>query len=268
MSNVIDTLPNFPFSVEVSADYAMFTNKKDQRISYPVPTSGAVRGLLESIFWKPAIKYVPRKVEVLNPIRRTSIKKNELKQGWKKDMSPVSILEDRIQRNNSYLCDVRYRIHADCVLLPEEYRKEFYVLNKKWQKYENDENVEKYFNQLKRRVEHGQHYNDVFLGTRECICNDVEWIDETSEKSNPIQVSNDLGMMYIDYVYTEDYTASQRDMMMRIIGKETGKSKITGEFRPRPVFANVRMTDGVVEYPSKYDILDQMIGQMECFWSI
>ena len=105
--SIIDNFAKFSFCIEVSADFAEFTSKKDQRISYAVPTSGAIRGLLQAIFWKPAIKYIPRKVEVLNPIRRMDIKKNELKKWCNDDNTPMVLdgseenqKKYRIQRNN------------------------------------------------------------------------------------------------------------------------------------------------------------------------
>ena len=121
---------------------------------------------------------------------------------------------------------------------------------------------------LKRRVTEGQHFHAPYLGTRECVCNEIEWIDENSPKSTPIDKTEDLGMMYIDYIYTEDYTADQRERMLKILEGETGKKqKKTIDFQPRPVVAKVKMENGIVEYPSKYDILENMLEQMEVFWA-
>lgn len=273
--SIIDNFAKFSFCIEVSADFAEFTSKKDQRISYAVPTSGAIRGLLQAIFWKPAIKYIPRKVEVLNPIRRMDIKKNELKKWCNDDNTPMVLdgseenqSKYRIQRNNSYIRDVRYRIHADLVFIPEKSKKEFYALKKDWHEFRDTENPKKYFEMLKRRVTEGQHFHAPYLGTRECVCNEIEWIDENSPKSTPIDKTEDLGMMYIDYIYTEDYTADQRERMLKIIESETGKKqKKTIDFQPRPVVAKVKMENGIVEYPSKYDILENMLEQMEAFWA-
>ena len=262
----IENFPKLPFCVEVAAEFAEFTGKKDQRTSYPVPTSGAVRGFLESFFWKPAVKYIPRAVEVLKPIRRMDIKKNELKQGFKGDFSPVSIEEDRIQRNNSYLRDVLYRIHCDLVFIPSELRKEFY---KGYQsRNEQDENPMKYYEMLKRRIRKGQYCKSPYLGTRECVCSSVEWIDDAeAEKTNPIDQTGDLGMMYVDYIYNEDYNPEQRARMLKIVSMENGgKSNVDKGFSPRPVSARIGIENGVVRYPSKYDLLDEMLQKMEKFW--
>ena len=56
--------------------------------------------------------------------------------------------------------------------------------------------------------------------------------------------------------------------MLKIIEGETGKKqKKTIDFQPRPVVAKVKMENGIVEYPSKYDILENMLEQMEVFWA-
>ena len=266
MSNLIDSFPKFSFCVEVSADFAEFTSKKDERTSYQVPTSGALRGMLESVFWKPAIRYIVRKVEVLEPINYVGIKKNELKKySFSKDV--INDNDNRIQRNNSYLRNVRYRVYADIVFIPQEYRKSFCHKGKEME-YHDGENPRKYFEILKRRVEKGQHRYSPYLGTRDCVCNEIEWIDENSPKAEPIDKSIDLGMMYVDYLYQEDYTQDERKMMAGFFQKETGKKfdLKESEWQPRPVVARMKMEHGVVEYPSKYDLKDEMLERMSEFF--
>ena len=63
----------------VKGDYALFTRPemKAERVSYDVITPSAARGILESIYWKPAIKWVVDRIIVLNPIVFDSIRRNE-----------------------------------------------------------------------------------------------------------------------------------------------------------------------------------------------
>ena len=68
------------FKIIVTGDYACFTRPelKVERVSYDVPTPGALEGLIKSIYWKPAIRYVIDKIIVLNPINFENIRRNEV----------------------------------------------------------------------------------------------------------------------------------------------------------------------------------------------
>lgn len=68
-------------SVEVWGDYALFSRPemKTERVSYDVMTPSAARGLLESVFWHPGLKWVVDRIHVCAPIRFTNIRRNEVK---------------------------------------------------------------------------------------------------------------------------------------------------------------------------------------------
>ena len=61
---------------EVYGKYALFTDPADQdrrRKAYVrVPTYQALKGIVESIYWKPTIVWIIDKVRVLNPIKMES----------------------------------------------------------------------------------------------------------------------------------------------------------------------------------------------------
>lgn len=67
--------------VEVWGDYACFTRPemKTERVSYDVMTPSAARGLLESIYWHPGMRWVIDRIHVCRPIRFTNIRRNEVK---------------------------------------------------------------------------------------------------------------------------------------------------------------------------------------------
>ena len=67
--------------VEVWGEYACFTRPemKTERVSYDVMTPSAARGLLESIYWHPGLKWVIDHIHVCAPIRFTNIRRNEVK---------------------------------------------------------------------------------------------------------------------------------------------------------------------------------------------
>ena len=68
--------------VEVWGDYACFTRPemKTERVSYDVMTPSAARGLLESIYWHPGLRWVIDRIHVCAPIRFTNIRRNEVKE--------------------------------------------------------------------------------------------------------------------------------------------------------------------------------------------
>ncbi|RCG31477.1 type I-C CRISPR-associated protein Cas5 [Sphaerisporangium album] len=147
--------------MEVQAPYACFTRPefKTERLSYPVMTPSAAKGVLEAIFWKPEFSYRIEQIEVLQPIRWMSIRRNEVSSmltvGWIREaMSDPSLRfdaeADRDQRNMVCLRDVAYRIHAQVRLRP----------------HATDPDA-KYRDQFRRRVERGSSYSQPFLGVRE-----------------------------------------------------------------------------------------------------
>ena len=59
---------NSSLTVKVWGDFACFTRPemKAERVSYPVMTPSAARGILEAIFWKPEFSWIVRQIDVLN----------------------------------------------------------------------------------------------------------------------------------------------------------------------------------------------------------
>ena len=71
---------SFGIVVRVKGEYALFTRPemKVERVSYDVPTPSAARGIIEAIYWKPAIRWVIDRIHILNPIIFTNIRRNEV----------------------------------------------------------------------------------------------------------------------------------------------------------------------------------------------
>ena len=83
-----------------------------------MPTPSAVRGILSSIYSKPKEFYWQvNRIEVLNPIRYISFKRNEVKS--KVRDKPIYTDEDRTQRQTVALRDVRYRFAASICPRPD-----------------------------------------------------------------------------------------------------------------------------------------------------
>ena len=193
---------------------------KVERVSYDVITPSAVRAIYEAIFWKPAIHWQVTKIEVLNPIKWTSIRRNEV--GAVASKNPIYIEDKRQQKNTLMLKDVRYRIWA---------RLEFIPMRKRAEKSDdgehNDENPAKYNAMFERRASKGQCFNQPYLGTRECSAAFKLVNPETDVLDTPIAEDRDLGIMLYDMDFATDLK------------------------NPPAMFYRAKMENGVIIVPSK-----------------
>ncbi len=188
------------FCLEVWGPIACFTRPelKVERVSYDVITPSAARAIFEAIFWKPAIRWQVTKIEVMNPIKWTSVRRNEVGAVSSK---PVFIEDKRQQKNTLMLQDVRYRIWAKLEFIPKWKRAESQnpSIDKEEKDFlRKDENPGKYNAMFERRASKGQCFNQPYLGTRECAASFRLVNPEQEELSAPINENRDLGLMLYD----------------------------------------------------------------------
>ena len=189
------------FCLEVWGPMACFTRPelKVERVSYDVITPSAARAIFEAIFWKPAIHWEVTKIEVLNPIKWISVRRNEV--GAVASRNPIYIEDKRQQKNSLLLKDVRYRIWAKLEFIPQRMRlKKPDLFGEK----HHDENPAKYNAMFDRRASKGQCFNQPYLGTRECVASFRLVNSETEELVAPINESRDLGIMLYDMDFEKD----------------------------------------------------------------
>ena len=112
------------FCLEVTGDYACFTRPemKVERVSYDVITPSAARAIFDAILWKPAIRWRITKIEVLNPIRWTNVRRNEVASVASPKSQGIFIEDVRQQRAGLILRDVRYRLYGEFDFIPPEKR--------------------------------------------------------------------------------------------------------------------------------------------------
>ena len=162
-----------PIILEVSGDYALFSRPemKVERVSYDVITPSAARGILEAIYWKPQIRWIVDRITVINPIRFTNIRRNEIS---KKASKPTATLvdnggdgilgvfvdQDRQQRASLLLRDVRYLIHASVYILDSR-------IERGGGKAPPNEAAAKHLEMFKRRARKGQAFHQPYFGCRE-----------------------------------------------------------------------------------------------------
>ena len=191
------------FCLEVWGPMACFTRPelKVERVSYDVITPSAARAIFEAIFWKPAIHWQVTKIEVLNPIKWTSVRRNEV--GAVASKNPIYIEDKRQQKNTLCLKDVRYRIWAKLEFLPVRKRKGE-QLSLFDETAHPDENPAKYNAMFERRASKGQCFTQPYLGTRECSASFMLVNPEIDELNTPINESRDLGIMLYDMDFEKD----------------------------------------------------------------
>lgn len=182
-----------PLDVKVWGDFACFTRPeaKVERVSYPIMTPSAARGILEAIFWKPEFSWEVRAIHVLKSISFFSILRNEVNSrasyraaiSWANSGGGFFADEDRAQRHSLCLRDVAYVIKAEQVL----------------RKHVTDD-IAKYRDQFRRRVNKGQCYARPYLGCREFAAS----FSASSDDDVPIPDSGPLGRILFDIDYLSD----------------------------------------------------------------
>lgn len=196
------------YCLEVWGDMACFTRPelKVERVSYDVITPSAARAIFEAIFWKPAIRWEVTKIDVMNPIRWTSIRRNEI--GALASKKPIFIEDKRQQRNSLVLKDVRYRIYAKLVFIPLRDRHQAgqpsqhpQIDAEEGELLRQDENPGKYQAMFERRASKGQCFNQPYLGTREFSASFR--LVPAGEVSTPIAEDRDLGIMLYDMDFSD-----------------------------------------------------------------
>lgn len=183
------------YCLEVWGDWACFTRPelKVERVSYDVMTPSAARAIFEAILFKRyAMRWQVTRIEVINPIKWTTIRRNEV--GALTGKSPIYIEDKRQQKNSLLLKDVRYRIYAKLVFIPVKDRpKEAFAKHEPT----NDENPMKYYQMFERRASQGQCFTQPYLGCREFAAN-WRYVDSKDSLVPPLQEDRDLGIMLYD----------------------------------------------------------------------
>jgi len=207
-----------PFRIKVSGPNACFTRPemKVERVSYDVMTPSAARGILEAILWKPAIRWRILQIDVLNPIKWESVRRNEVGKTAKKPsaaamrgeaVEPLGMFveKERQQRAGLFLRDVAYVIHAAFDLT---------------ERAGAEDTITKFTEMFIRRASTGQCFHRPYFGCREFAV-DFEFVPRDAEPPQPLDVTKDLGWMLFDLDYS---------------GRE-----------PIAKFFNARLKDGVLD---------------------
>ena len=192
--------------MEVWGDYACWSRPelKTERYSYDVPTPSGARGMLESVYWHPGLRWHIDKVYVMNPIRFTNLRRNEVKskilasailsEANGKAASYIDRNEDIQQRATTMLRDVHYVIEAHFEMTD---------------KASASDNPGKFQDIIKRRLERGQCYSMPYFGTREFPAH-FRRCTELPPCPDELKGVRDLGWMLLDMDYTNPQNITPR----------------------------------------------------------
>ena len=216
------------YCLDVRGDFACFTRPemKVERVSYDVITPSAARALFECIFWKPAVRWQVRRIELLAPVRWVNLRRNEVKSkvsvanvvaamaGGSGVGTGLAIYADepdeRVQRAGLFLRDVAWRVHADLHVRTDR---------------QDPEPPQKFFAIFERRARAGQCVNQPYLGCREFDAR-TRLVQDLAAEPPTLAETRDLGWMLHDLDFTH-------------------------EADPQPVFFRAQMTNGVIEVPER-----------------
>ena len=132
--------------------YALFTDPLShlggEKCSYHLPTYEALRGITESIYWKPTFEWIIDRVRIMKPIQTAS-----------RGVKPRSFVDSGNKSYSlsmyTYLTTVEYQVEAH------------FVWNDAQPHLAEDQDENKHHNIAKRMLARGGR-RDIFLGTREC----------------------------------------------------------------------------------------------------
>lgn len=172
--------------VRVQGEYACFTRPehKFERVSYPIMTPSAARGILEAIYWHPQFSWRVREIHVLRPVKTFHLLRNEVNSKMSPSReAPYFADEDRAQRHTVCLRDVDYVIAAVPVPKPEA-----------------TDPAQKHVDIFQRRIQRGQCYHRPALGTREFAAE----FGPVENAPDPVDWTEDLGLMLWDMDYASN----------------------------------------------------------------
>ena len=169
---------------KITGRYAMFadpiTRVGGEKFTYQIPTYQALKGILESVYWKPTFIWYIDAVRVMNKIQTESKGIKPIKMGGGNDLSYYT-----------YLRDVEYQVLAH------------FEWNKHRPELKDDRNEHKHHNIARRCIKKGGR-RDIFLGTRECQ-GYVEPCVFREEESFYDQYGDlDFGVMFHGYDYPDE----------------------------------------------------------------
>lgn len=219
----------------VKGSRACFTRPemKSERVSYDVLTPSAARGILEAIYWKPAIAWRIDRIEVLNEIRFETFRRNEVGDSSEKDRVSYTKAKSAASGEDVLLYQIATDIRQQRATLL--LRDVAYVVDAHFEltsRVGGDDTIEKHYNIALRRLRRGQCFNQPYLGCREFPA-EVSLVGESGNPTTSAYATipeKDLGFMLYDLDFSDPE-------------------------RPEPRFFRAVMRNGVIDIPVAKEVI-------------
>jgi CRISPR-associated protein Cas5d len=182
---------------EVCGDYALFSDPINrvggEKFTYQVPTYEALKGVLQSIYWKPTIIWIIDSVRVMNQIQTET-----------KGIRPIkySVIGNDLSYY-TYLKNCCYQVRAH------------FIWNENRPELADDRNENKHHSIAKRMIERGGR-RDIFLGTRECQAYVAPCNFGDGESFYTATPQLDFGIMYHGITYADEAYSDQTSGKMTV----------------------------------------------------
>jgi CRISPR-associated protein Cas5d len=262
--------------LRVWGDFACFTRPemKVERVSYPIITPSAARGVLEAVFWEPQMYYLIHQITVLRHTagrreygkgRWVSFRRNEVTQTikpgvaqkWMKtpqSFEPIQAgggADDATQRNTLALAEVAYLISAEVCLSSLACQPR--------------DNLGKYRDEFRRRAKGGKCHSRPVLGCREFSA-DFDWLEKSNDVLRFPWPEENLGLMLYDVFHPDDrhrgfawFNAGQDYAELAWEAPLVAEASQRGHFgriaTPRACFFRANIKDSVMDcHPSAVEI--------------
>ena len=154
-----------------------------EKSSLQIPTPQSIKGVTESIYWKPSIVWIIDEIRIMKPIRMEG-----------KGIRPIGDRGNDLARY-TYLKDVEYHVRAH------------FEFNRNRPDLRQDWNENKHYFISQRSLKAGGR-RDIFLGTRECQAY-VEPVDFDSGEGAYDDMDMDFGLQYHSIGYPDETGENQ-----------------------------------------------------------
>ncbi len=256
--------------LRVWGDWACFTRPemKVERVSYPVMTPSAARGILEAVFWEPQICYHVAAIRIVRRGFWISIRRNEVQRvisisdagqwmGNPEKLLPIDAgggAPNGTQRNMLALRQVEYVISAELRTTPLANRMKNPAI--------------KYLTEFKRRAQQGKCFHRPSLGMREFAA-DFEWVnnpqatleERTAELDTDWrQPEEDLGLMLYDVFSPMSRSQGfrwKRPDELALKSKENTPRFVGEKVQPSSCFFRAKIENSILScHPDRIEILE------------
>ncbi|MEG2769968.1 MAG: type I-C CRISPR-associated protein Cas5c [Oscillospiraceae bacterium] len=185
------------------------TRMGGEKCSYPIPTYQALKGIIESVYWKPTIIWVVDRVRIMNPIQMES-----------KGIRPITLSGGNTLSVYTYLNNVEYQVEAH------------FEWNENRPNLANDRNENKHFFMAKRFIEKGGR-RDIFMGTRECQAYVEPCVFGEGEGYYDDKGDLTFGLMFHGFTYPDEVKAEHKGMLTARFWSPMMKNGVVNFIKPK-----------------------------------